>query len=690
MQLITESSAWWAIGCLLLGAGYAFLLYGKSSIFTPWLRRSLALFRAITVALIAFLLLSPLIRTISREKEKPLLIIAADNSESIRMSDTAVALTTMPAAYATMREKLSDKFDVHLLSFSDRVDEGKPIDYRGQQTDFGNLIQELNARYTNRNVGAIVVASDGLYNKGGNPVYATLDTKAPIYTIALGDTTVQKDLILSAVNFNKIVYLGNSFPVEVSVDARECSGANFTLTVSQDSVVLFSRAMTASGNRYRTKVPVLLDAKKKGMMRLKVSLTEISGEATTVNNAREIIIEVRESKEKILVLANAPHPDLGAIKSLLESSLNYEVDVHMVDDDVKVAEYNLVISHNLPSSRNSFENRYKEIKSTGLPVLFILGNQTLLPALNQLDAGLSVVSSGPSRSNPVQIAMNAGFSLFTLDEKVKERVGAFPPLSAPFGEYKPTGNPSVLFYQQIGAVKSNEPLLFFTQQERTRNGFLCGEGCWRWPMSEFAEYGEQEVSRELIVKSVQYLSVKDNRSKFRLALKNSFNENEPVVVDAEVYNDNYELVTSPEVTFDITDRNGKIFPFVFSKSDRSYNLNTGFLAPGDYRYAAAADFGDHKLTAAGSFSVAEISAEQTETVADHAMLAALAKAHDGAMYSPGDIGQLTQRLLADDQLKSVSYSQVKLQDLINLKAIFYVLLMLLSVEWLLRKRAGSY
>src|SRR5207244_30183 len=85
-QLITEKPLWFILLCLLLGAAYAFVLYGNDTSLNevhPWLKKMMAVLRFLLVSLLAFLLLSPLIKNISYEKEKPIVIIAQDNSESI-------------------------------------------------------------------------------------------------------------------------------------------------------------------------------------------------------------------------------------------------------------------------------------------------------------------------------------------------------------------------------------------------------------------------------------------------------------------------------------------------------------------------------------------------------------------------------------------------------------------------------
>ncbi|MFM8433109.1 MAG: hypothetical protein ACKOA1_09960, partial [Bacteroidota bacterium] len=548
-----------------------------------------------------------------------------------------------------------------------------------------------NARYVNRNVGAVIVSTDGIYNKGGNPIYTPLAFKAPVHTVMLGDTVVRKDVLIASVNHNKVVYLGNSFPLEVVVDARQCSGSSLQLTVKDDSTTLVSRTLTVGGSRYRTKVPVVLDAKKQGVMRLKVSVSTVAGEISELNNLRDVFIEVKSSREKILILGNAPHPDLGAMKDVLESTGNYEVDVRLAADfDGKPGDKQLIILHSLPSQDHQLEGFFNMIKSGSIPLLLVLGAQTDPVGLTKLNLGLTLQTVNPGKTNVVTPSLAPVFSLFNLDPKLPDHLVKFPPLQSPFGDYKLSGQGAVLLYQKIGSVTSQEPLLAFLHDNKLKTGFLCGEGFWRWPLMENAEFGEATSSRELLLKSVQFLSVKDDRSRFRVRVKNSFNENEPVVVDAELYNDNFELVNTPDVSFDLFDKDGKKFPFVFSRTERAYLLEAGFLLPGVYKYVATTSIGDRKERVAGEFSVAEVRAEQAETVADHALLSMWSDKTGGSSVLPAQIDRLTELLLADENVKSISYSRISMKDLVELKWFFFLLLLFLGGEWLIRKRSGSY
>ncbi|MBK7851206.1 MAG: hypothetical protein IPJ66_08710 [Bacteroidetes bacterium] len=693
-QLITEQPLWWLIFCIALGIGYAVLLYRNEKsleALNVWLRRMLFVFRAVVVTILAFLLLTPLIKINSRETEKPILVFAQDNSRSILLNkDSVYYRQTYPGNVQKFIDAVKDKYDVKTISWGDRIQENIDYTYNEQQTDFSGLLDEVNVRYGNRNVGALVIASDGLYNRGSNPVYSGTSLKVPVYTIALGDTSIQKDLLIKNVSFNKIVYLGNSFPVQIMVAAKQCSGAQTTLTVKHDSVVLFSRTISVSGNNFNQEVPVILDAKKKGILHYKLSLSSVNGEITLDNNSRDIYIEVLENKQKIYLVSDAPHPDLGVIKTTIEASQNYAVKIAGVEDaNESLRDYNLLILHNLPSGKHDAAAIIRKAAEARIPILYILGTQTNVRAFNALNTGLSI-SGSLDKSNPVQAAVNPGFSLFTLSDEMRHILPEFPPLLAPFGRYTLTASNAVLLNQQIGAVSTEDPLLVFFESGESKTGVLCGEGIWRWKLADFRQHDQFNAFTEILTKTIQNLCTRENKTHFKISVKNSFAENEPVSFDAEVYNDNYELINTPDINLTITNTEKKSFPYTFSKTERAYSLSAGYLSAGEYKYKSTVKLGDKVYTAEGAFSVSALQAEQTETSADHQLMYNFAHKNGGELFYPNQLTELQNALLAREDIKTVSYAHYKLQDLVNIKLVFFLLLALLSLEWFLRKRAGAY
>src|SRR5687768_18069533 len=46
---------------------------------------------------------------------------------------------------------------------------------------------------------------------------------------------------------------------------------------------------------------------------------------TLFRSQRDFFIEVIDSRQQVLLIANAPHPDIAVLKNLLESNPNYQV-----------------------------------------------------------------------------------------------------------------------------------------------------------------------------------------------------------------------------------------------------------------------------------------------------------------------------------------------------------------------------
>ena len=66
---------WWALACVALGAIYAWLLYSRAGSLSANMRYLLAAARFMVVTVIAFLLLSPMIKTVSSRAQKALVLV---------------------------------------------------------------------------------------------------------------------------------------------------------------------------------------------------------------------------------------------------------------------------------------------------------------------------------------------------------------------------------------------------------------------------------------------------------------------------------------------------------------------------------------------------------------------------------------------------------------------------------------
>ena len=694
MNLVLSYPTWYILLCILLALVGAGLLYWRDSnlgeIARVW-KIVLAGFRFCTLLILALLLLEPLLRYSKTQIEKPIVVIAQDNSRSLTLGkDSTYYRNTYPKQLAALEKRLGDKYDVKSYLFGNKLTTGQVPDYSEKETDISEVASSLRDRYANRNLGAVILASDGIYNRGSDPTYAFAGLDAPIYTVALGDSTRQRDLLIHDINHNELAYLHNEFPIEVHIKADLLKGSTSELSVEHNGKVLSRTQVKIDDDNFDTAIPLKLSAEEVGQQHYTVKLSAVNGETTTVNNTRDFYIDVLDSRQKILILARAPHPDIHAIRMALDANMNLQTDVAFIDDfNKKISDYSLVFLDQLPAPGVNINPVIKEIKKNNIPVMEILGAQSDVNQLDELPLGVKFNGNKNTLNDAIPL-YNKGFALFTLDNQWLDYAGKLPPLSVPFGDIQASPGIQPLFYQQIGSVSTKMPLVAFNTSRQEKTGIIMGEGLWRWQLSLYAQSGSHELFNQLINNIVQYLSARKDKRYFRVFNKPRYAENEPVILRAELYNQAYELVNDPEVNVNITNEDGASFPFTFSRTGQAYQLNAGMMSPGKYSYVASTTLNDQSFTARGNFSVTKLQLEAVNTVANHHLLGQLATRTGGAEFSPRDLDKLANTIETNSNIKAVSYSSFSLSDLIDLKWIFFLITALLASEWFLRKRNGAY
>jgi hypothetical protein len=232
--------------------------------------------------------------------------------------------------------------------------------------------------------------------------------------------------------------------------------------------------------------------------------------------------------------------------------------------------------------------------------------------------------------------------------------------------------------------------LVFFQNNGKKSAVFAAEGIWKWRMQDFLKNENHQAFDELINKTVQFLSVKEDKSKFRIFTQNNYFENEEIQFNAELYNDSYELVNDPEIKINLFSENGEQYNFVFNRTSTSYILNAGILPAGFYNYKATVKLGTKDYKETGKFQINRLLLEANNTVANHQLLQNISQKFGGKLFYPQDMEKVAKVINANEDIASIIYEENDLKELISLKWIFFVLLTLLSLEWFLRKRNGAY
>ncbi|NJN77093.1 MAG: hypothetical protein HC803_01165 [Saprospiraceae bacterium] len=390
-NIIFEYPAWFSIFCVLAGLLYASILYYKDNRFHEkgkWLNWALATARFLSVTLIALLLLSPLLKSLKTETKKPVVILAQDLSESVG-NELKGDSTTYENSLNDLKNRLSEKYEVKEYAFGDGVREGIDFQFTDKVSNISAVLNDIYDIYSNQNLGAIVLATDGIYNEGNNPIYSGSKLNVPIYTIALGDTTPKRDVVLRRVFHNKIAYLGDKFGIQVDVTAQNALGTNTVLSVSKvekggRTKKIQDFPININDKDFFFTQEIILNAEQSGVQQYRLQVAAIKGEVTTVNNVQDIFVDVLDARQKILVVANAPHPDLAAIRQTVSKNKNYELKIAFLDNfRENIPDFDFVILHQIPSTNLDATSLLRTLNERKTPRLHIVGNQTNMAIFNK-------------------------------------------------------------------------------------------------------------------------------------------------------------------------------------------------------------------------------------------------------------------------------------------------------------------
>lgn len=691
-----QHSIWFLFLCAAFSAGAAWLLY-RVAVFgdedNPKLRIFLASLRFLFLFILSLLLLEPMIKYSTTEEEKPIVAVVLDNSASMLLNEDSLAVRgKIMESLKALRDQMGEDHELRFFTAGSELKEQDLPSFSEEASNISSAIKSIDDQFENQNLAAIVFMSDGLYNQGYNPIYLNRRSTVPIHTVSFGDTSRQQDLILDEVRINKIAFLGNEFPIQMWLRASDLEGKRSKLVIKESGLVVFEELVNIEKPDWSARIETTLKAQKVGMVRYDISLESVDGEKNLRNNFKTVYIEIVDARNKVLLLAHAPHPDLAGLKSAIVENENYEVETQYAGQfrEPKWDDINLLILHQLPSPGFPIVPVLEQAEKRNIPVWFIVGEATNLNQLWTWSGGLSVQGS-MSNANTVKPAFNNNFELFKLSEETQKAFNKFPPLYAPFGTFAPQPANHVLLYQKIGTVETSDPLLAFIGDREQKIGVLFGEGFWRWRLYDFDQNETHEASNELVQKVVQFLSAKkDNRPFKAEPVKRRFDENEKLIFRAELYNANFQAVNEPDVNMLIKGPDNKSYSFRFNRDRNAYALDAGFLPPGDYSFVASTSFGGQNLESKGLFSVSPLELEALNTRADYALMQRLAEKNGGKNFQSHQLNELLAFLTEGEPMKTISYMKSDLKDLIRWPWLFWILLLFISTEWFIRKYKGAY
>jgi len=681
---------WWVLVVLLCSLLLTLVAYRKKNGFSdlPIPIRYLMLgTRFLSLFCIGVLILGIVFKTTIQRIESPLFFVISDNSKSmLNYKDSNRVKKNLKRFKERLKKEYGEKLLIKELSIGSSLKTENEIDFSESNSNLEEAFEYINTEYYNRNIGGIAFVSDGNFNVGANPIYNAQKIRfTPVFSIAVGDSIQKRDHLIRNIFHNNIAFYKNKFPVEIDISSFKFQNEKVQLSLLHQNKVIARKSIQYNNeNQDFKKVIFDVPAEKIGFNTYTILLQEKENEISLKNNRRNFYVEVIDSRSKVLILSEAPHPDISALQSVLSKDENLDTEYKTFKEwDHKTEKINLIICHTPTAQFNTFT--FQHIKDKGIPILFVLGQKTESSFYKKLGIDFPKSAKG---NDEFQGSINSSFSLFEIHESFEESLDYYPPLFGKYGDPVIPPSSSIFIQQRIGPVIKKSPLFFFSSIPNLSYGCILGEGIWRWRFNEFQRSGNHTAFNKIFSKAIQFLTVKKRGSGLNVIVPRTLNSDEDLIINANFYNQAMEAITTPQITLEIIDENGKQYQSQFAINNKGYQAKLGQLNPGKYTWTAKTKLNTKTYTQNGEFFIEDHDHEKSESVANHSILKQLAEQSNGSFYPLSNVNLFFSDLSKRSDISTLAYEEKSTRELIDLWAYLILIAVLLITEWVLKRIYG--
>ena len=658
----------------LLVALFQYKPWRKSATFL-WM---LTTFRALSIGVLLLLILNPKTDLNISRIAKPKLSILVDNTQSIQFLNRTELLNSTLKKLSE-NGLLNEKFEIQSYKFDKDFTLLDSLDYTGTQTNIGKSLETINAIHKD-DQAAVVLLSDGNQTIGNSYLYQSKFLSQAVFPVVIGDTTTYVDLKIQQLNVNKYTFTGNTFPVEIFVNYNGSRNIQSNLKIYSGASLLFDKPLQLSPESNSMSTIAYLKAKRIGLQRFRAVLSPLTEEKLTSNNSVEFGIEVIDQQIKIALISESSHPDLGAIKAMLETQNNYEIELLSPEKFLNNASaYTVAV---LYQPNNRFKSAYEAIEKYNINTFTIGGTFTDWSFLNDIQSNFN--QEATTQNEVYQGTSNQNFEDFVLEPINFEN---YPPLATVFGSTTLKGQNNILIFKKVNNINTQQPMLFSYSNAGKRNVVLLAEDVWKWRMYCYRQHQSFKKIDNYFRSIFQYLSTQKSTNRLKVSHASIFEGSERIAVYAQFFGENFEFNSNADMEIEIKSKNLKkplIFPMLIE--NRTYVANLESLQPGSYSYKVRLK--NKQFSRAGRFEILPFSIEKQFLNANLTQLQQLALQTNGQLFYENTVDNLISKLLANEQYKSIQKVEKKSVPLIHFKLLLLMLLLSLASEWFIRKYFG--
>ena len=649
-------------------------------------------------------------------RRPPVLALVADNSLSMTLTDGAGSREKqLRSIFADPAwDNLPSDCVVKRFSIAPVFNRTAPdsLRLRGASTDLSAALSALLSRDAEP-VRAVILLTDGNYNIGANPLSVAERYPVPIFTVGIGDSAEQKDVVVAKITGNAIAYVASSVPIDATLKISGYTGATVRVLLLEDGRQIDQKnvAVSASSDAVEYPIHFIYEPKTEGVRKLTVRAAPLPGEATEKNNSRSFALKVLKNKMRVVAIAGAPSPDAAAVMQTLESDKNCDPALFYQIADGRfrtertslslaeaAAAADCIVLLGFPTQQTTAQNLQTilaAVRAKDVPVLFISGRTIDLEKLKQLEPVLPFTVAGTRIDEQLVMAvlppaqqsnalMNAGESSSAWEK--------LPPIYSAIGVFKAKPEAAVLATMKMQGVALSVPLIVTRTVGAQKSFAVLGYGVARWKLLAGASSETESFFTSWFTAAARWLAVRVEDKRLRVEPeKEIFSQGEPAAFYGQAYTETYDPLDNAAIRVEAVElgTKEKYETVLTGTGSGRYEGSLLNLAEGEYDFTASASAGGQPFgSVRGRFSVGEQALEFTDTKMNSTLLRQIASLSNGMYASAAEFRSVVDRVKNSALLKPEEEAGVSEVDMWSLPLLFAVILLSAGAEWVIRKRSG--
>jgi len=565
----------------------------------------------------------------------------------------------------------------------------------GEATELSKVIDHIKTAESEL-VGAIII-SDGQITKGERKQNQLKNLSIPIFTIGVGDTIPMVDVSVHSITAPTVVIKGEEMNIDVTISSygRVDDRVNVLLYKGKNLIASKYVQLEGGGSLVNAKFRITPHSLGKNNYSIKTSV--LAEEINIKNNNQKFQITVLKDRYKVALITGSPNFNTTPLKRVINNIPRVELDhyIQNIDrfipsiNDFWSTPYELIIFDNFPFTPIS--NRWQKILAKKLvsqksSLFLVAGPNTDKNAIESILPFFHVKSSSINIENSQKKqwywSENNILSSYLSNEIYTSIIRSiFPPLS-PKIFIETDDNISSLAYFE----NSSNPLLVLGEVEGLRSGIWTSSDIstlyYKMTESDYKDFSESLLHNLFS----WFMHTRGENELYFRVNKEIYQQGEEIYITGSLFNNESNNIST------IT---GSMTLFEYEKETNSYELNynpinnqweTRFLAgkPGYYSFEIILENESDQFMQKGSLVIDESQIELNQVSINNETLQLISSQTNGQYI------QWESRAELIDYIKPVHKQEIIVKNARMNENVYSIVLLiiLLSIEWFIRRRIG--